>query len=161
VPSGVVMPSGVSNIGAVWGPGTPASFHGAYLPSGGFGGGLITQYTRGQAPDIACRTCHDPHGSANLYHIPATVQGTSGIAVTSGASVQSLCAACHTGTVASWHQQCADCHSSGHGTASPTAGSDCLQCHGHQKSFVHWASDPGNFSAGGCHCDVPAYTTTF
>jgi len=142
VPSGVVMPSGVTNIDLSWSPFAFApSYHGAYGTGAGFGGGLIARYTRGVAPNIPCVTCHDAHGSASLYHVPAVVEGQTGISVASSSGAQSLCGACHVGNVGDWHAPCVDCHEStgsGHSYGPPAADSDCLACHGHGKTWQHW-----------------------
>ena len=136
------------------------------VASAGNGGGLKAPYARNQA--VACSACHASHGSASAYHVPSTVNMTTGIVVSSGSSSQALCAACHSGTVHDWHQACSNCHVTttglfGHaGDANtPGAGSDCLACHGHNKAWQHLASDPAYFNANGCHCDVPAYGKTF
>ncbi len=67
-PAGVVVPSGIVNVGVTWVSTSTASFHSAYAPSGGNGGGLIPLYTRGVAPNIPCATCHDPH--RDREHLP-------------------------------------------------------------------------------------------
>lgn len=173
-PSSVVMPAGVTNVASAWNTGNPATddVHGGgdgqepdsqqgqmygYLQTG-----LAPGYSRPNAP-LACENCHDPHGSANLYHIPETVNGVSGIRVTDGKSLISLCRACHMGALAywnitdvkAWHYSCVQCHT-GHPAAAgliPTDQSDCAQCHGHGKRFKHVQYAPG--CAGQCHGTVP------
>ena len=156
-PAGVVVPNGVVNVGATWVNTSTASFHSAYAPSGGNGGGLIPLYTRGVAPNIPCATCHDPHGTANIFHIPTSVEGRSGISVTNGASAERLCGACHTGNANDWHFGCSGpgschytmAHTSDHGAdpGTPGPGSDCLGCHGHGRVWAHAYVDPS-----GCDC---------
>ena len=85
-PSTVVMPSSVTNIAATWDTGDAVAndFHGAgaggepgYYQGQYYGylkNGLAAGFSRPNAP-ISCETCHDPHGSSNLYHVPTTVNG--------------------------------------------------------------------------------------
>ncbi len=142
-PAGVTVPASVPNIGANWSGAPGDDFHSG-VASSGWGGGLKSPYSRGQ--EVACSACHLSHGGTNPYHIPGTVNGTSGIAVTNGNNIQQLCAACHTGTVEQYHQGCYDCHwyyndTSGYGHdmrgKGPTASDNCLSCHGHGKTWQH------------------------
>ncbi|MCE5191366.1 MAG: cytochrome c3 family protein [Actinomycetia bacterium] len=160
-PAGVTMPAGVTNVAASWGASGTPSYHGAYKTSGGFGGGLVAGYTRGVAPDIACATCHDPHGSASVYHFPLTVRDRTGISVTTGTQSESLCSACHTGGADTYHASCLGCHrSEGHGPWT-FGGSDCVSCHRHSGTWDHQANDPTYFEQNGCHCGVPGPYQTF
>ncbi len=161
VPAGVTMPSGLTTVSASWGStGTP-SYHGAYKTSSGFGGTLVSDYKRGVAPDIACATCHDPHGSASIYHFPLTVKDKTGISVTAGTSGDNLCSACHVGGADVYHASCLSCHNSeGHGPWS-FAGSDCTACHRHGGTWDHQANDPTYYNDNGCHCGVPGPYQTF
>jgi hypothetical protein len=148
------MPAGVTNVGAKWTGAAGSDFH-AGVASAGFGGGLKVPYQRGQA--VPCTACHASHGSSNLYHVPGTVNGSSGVSVTNGPSAENLCRACHSGTVTDWHNGCGGpgtCHyTMAHGTdhgadpGTPTSGSNCLGCHGHGKSWRHNYVDPS-----GCDC---------
>jgi hypothetical protein len=151
-PAGVVVPASVANIGANWG--ATGDYHGG-RSGAGFAGSLIG-YQRGDSA-VACSACHDPHGSDSLYGIPSQVNGTSGVSVTSNSTLRNLCVACHTGTVASWHRACADCHSGGHWSGSvspdptqytPTDASDCTSCHGHGRGFQH---NSGRSYCESCH----------
>lgn len=171
--SGVSMPSSMTSVASVWTTGTLSDLHGPRAGTG-FSGTLKPGWTRGQAA-IPCATCHDEHGSDNLYHIKSDVSGTSGIVVRNGSELRNLCAACHAGTVASWHQPCYDCHnvSGGHGGSGldangstnsvtpsfkinyPGATSDCLLCHNHgSKTYVGSRKSPGIQdvrTTGSCH----------
>ncbi|MBE0475547.1 MAG: hypothetical protein IBX62_00370 [Coriobacteriia bacterium] len=156
-PEGVTLPSGVTNIGANWGATSKADFHGARAGTGysGSTGGMAPPYRRGMAA-LPCVTCHDPHGSGNLFHIADNVNERTGIVAVSGNGMKDLCYACHTGTVDQWHKECLDCHNGGWGHGDvyvdspetyggqnyPNANSDCRLCHNHgSKSNVH--SDGG------------------
>jgi hypothetical protein len=164
-PSGVVVPTNVLNVGADWTGVAGGALHSGVASSGN-GGGIKTPYRRGQ--EVACSACHLSHGGTNLFHVPSTVNGTAGITYTnrSTAQAKALCGSCHSGTVHDWHQACSDCHVTttgrfGHGGDAMTPGetSDCMSCHGHNKPWQHWASDPAN--QADCHCGVPSYPQTF
>lgn len=118
---------------------------------GGFGGSLKLPYSRG-ANSLACETCHDSHGSANSYHLKSTINGRSGITVTSGVQYQNACVACHDGTVSAWHDQCTYCHQVDidHTWGPAIDGTwNCASCHQHGKVWAH----PDE----GCHgCGDPA-----
>jgi hypothetical protein len=147
-PAGVVFPAGTTAVGPGWGSST-GDFHGA-RPGIGYGlGGLKNPYMRGQQA-IACTICHDTHGNANLYHIPANVNGSTGLSIPNGAASKQLCESCHSGDANSWHKYCIDCHSDPSGHDTPwldfnTGGYDCVSCHRHSGTWTH----P---SAPGCHC---------
>ena len=166
-PAGVVVPVGVTNVGATW----AGAYHGSVATGTGTGlGGLIGQYTRGQAPAVPCVTCHDPHGNANLYHFPTVVADTTVGAVPTGASAVALCSACHTRGPNEWHYTCTNCHYPGyyeghpsyynHGPSSWT-GTDCLGCHGHGRVFDHTQTSYYIENESSCHCGVPAPYKTF
>lgn len=161
MPAGVSSSATLKNIAQSWGAtGTP-SLHGAYRASSGFGGTLIPEYKRNVAPDIACATCHDPHGSASVYHFPLTVKDKTGISVPAGTSTENFCSACHVGSADVYHASCLNCHrSEGHGVWS-FAGSDCLACHRHGGTWDHAANDPTYYNDNGCHCGVPGPYQTF
>jgi len=154
-PSGVTMPASVTNVGATWSNATSGDLHGDRAGTG-WSGSLVAPYTRG-FPAIRCETCHDPHGSANLFHIPETVNGKSGISVTSGSGLQALCGACHQGAVVDWHQACNDCHNDDYGTnhwgdssyVTPGPSSDCSSCHRHGATFTH-----PDKNCHGCHLNT-------
>ncbi len=130
-PSGVTVPSGVTNISANWG-----------------ASGRDAHGDRNNTA-IACQTCHDAHGSASLYHVPAQVNGTPVATITTSNQTKYLCVACHPGTAWNWHQGCNDCHNDPEAHSSmPNIddAQDCLACHGHGKAWAHPAPGPG------CHC---------
>ncbi len=177
-PPGVIVPPGVSNIGAYWGVGTTSDGHGPRAGSGT--GGLKQGLARGM-DEIPCVSCHESHGNQNLFHISTATNGTSGISVTNGNSVKTLCSACHVGTAADWHSECDWCHSQpshgvefinspevANGYPYPNDASNCLLCHNHgSRSSV--GSDGGRgvrdvdqaAAAGGdCH-PCHNYRTTF
>jgi hypothetical protein len=136
----------------LWANSSAADFHGA-RSGAGFSGALKLPFARGM--NVACDTCHDPHGNNNLYHVRTSVNGTNGISVTNGNAMKNLCVACHEGDASVWHAPCAACHAGedGHYDSiaenTPTDSSDCASCHGHGRGFTH--------SPGGCHgCHVPA-----
>lgn len=149
-PAGVTVPSSVANIGATW---LTSAFHGPVaVGSGNNQSGVFTadtfigQFAAGQAPNIQCATCHDPHGTSNLYHIPSAVADTTGLSVTGSAQAAALCSSCHLGNANDWHNGCTGCHHPGYYTGSPGyynhgpqvwTGSDCLGCHGHGRVFDH------------------------
>lgn len=167
----VTMPGTVTNLGATW----PADLHGTGQ-SAGFGASpLATPYAR-QSGAVPCSVCHSTHGSASIYHVPAEVNGTTGISATNGAELRTLCTACHTGALADWHRPCVDCHSGGHWAGwvdppvenyLPTEASDCTTCHGHGKSWTHQATclkchGAGELQALGATPDQPwTYPHTF
>ena len=171
-PSGVVLPSGITNVGATWGSGAGADLHGARASATA---NVQAPLARGMS--VPCVSCHDPHGNGNLYHVAESVNGRTGIAATSGNSMQQLCVACHSGSVNDWHAGCISCHNGwNHGDAAvdspetgtaanyPNASSDCTLCHNHgSKSSV--GSDYGrgvDESASACsehYCHD--YDTTF
>jgi hypothetical protein len=168
-PTGVVVPSGVTNVGASW---LTAAFHGPVAVGPGNGGdAFIAQYATGRAPAIPCTTCHDPHGTSSLYHVPTAVADKTGVSMTSSTQGANLCSACHTGNANDWHSACTACHFQGyyekaavkhfnHGTYE-WGGTDCLSCHGHGKTWVHAANDPTYYNENGCHCGVPGPYNTF
>lgn len=164
VPAGVVMRPGVANVGPSWN--TPSGdLHGGGAGYG-FSGGLAPGLSRGQAA-ISCYTCHDPHGSSNIYHVPSTVNGQTGVTASTGPELRNLCGSCHAGVVQNWHQACQDCHvwaewEGGH--TSPnintwiTNASDCSACHGHGRSWTHSkCSDCSDHSTG----EDPVFPKTF
>jgi hypothetical protein len=166
-PSGVVVPAGVTNIGAGWTGATGGDWHSG-VASTGFGGTLKPPYARGQA--VECSACHASHGSSNLYHVPGTVNGASGIVVSNSNSAKNLCAACHAGNAEDWHSPCTGCHYPGYYEGNPSyfnhgpyqwSGADCLACHGHSRTWAHAADDPDYFNANACHCGVPGPYRTF
>jgi hypothetical protein len=143
-PAGVVFPAGVTVLAEGWTSAT-GDYHGARAGDG-FGSGGLLYYGRGWDA-LQCTTCHDAHGTANLYHIPETVNGLD-VTVTDGESLNSLCVACHRGGIDAWHRPCVQCHDQ-QGDAErlasvlPTSVSDCAECHGHSRSWIHPASADG------------------
>jgi len=105
---------------------------------------------------MPCGACHESHGNGNDYHIASQVNGVD-VTITNGNSYKTLCAACHTGTVLNWHQECITCHAwgLGHGNSVdspetntnvgyPNATSDCSLCHNHgSRSNVGSVDDIG------------------
>jgi len=177
-PPGVIVPAGVSNIGAYWNLTTTSDGHGPRAGSGT--GGLKQGLARGM-DELPCVSCHESHGNQNLFHISSATNGTTGISVTNGNSVKSLCSACHFGTATDWHAECDWCHSQpSHGAEFidspetaytypyPNDASNCLLCHNHgSKSSV--GSDGGRgvrdvdqaaAVGGDCH-PCHDYRTTF
>ncbi|HSK48459.1 MAG TPA: hypothetical protein VLA05_10735, partial [Coriobacteriia bacterium] len=143
-PSGVTLPAGSRDIATAW-TATTGDVHGAAVGSGNYQSGLSPEYKAGQ-PAIPCGTCHDSHGTGNLYHLRSTINGKSGISAATGSTVESACRACHTGDAGVWHQSCNDCHFDPESHVSAPyvgAGQDCASCHSHAKTWSHPAS---------CHC---------
>ncbi|MRR11570.1 hypothetical protein EG835_03650, partial [bacterium] len=142
-PDGVTMPAGVTDVGAGW----QTDLHG-WGTGQGFDGVLSAPYSRGSEA-IECATCHDPHGSSSIYHVPESVNATVTPVISSGSELRSLCVSCHQGSLDDWHAACVDCHTNGHWAGwvdppveerLPTESSDCTQCHGHSKSWTHPAT---------------------
>lgn len=143
-PAGVVFPAGMTVIAQGWTSAT-GDYHGARAGDG-FGSGELLSYGRGWDA-LQCTTCHDAHGTANVYHIPATVNGLD-VSITDGKSLGSLCVACHRGGIDAWHRPCAQCHDQQEdaarlASALPTNASDCTECHGHSQSWTHPATADG------------------
>ncbi len=141
-PAGVKFPSAGKNIAGTWVTGASGDWHGPRVgPGGGASTPLAAPYTYGQSAAIPCETCHDPHGSGSLYHVPAMVNGVPNVSVTSSTTVESLCAPCHTGTAYDWHYwTCNYCHNDAdahEGEPTIQSGTDCLSCHGHGVTFTH------------------------
>ncbi|MBI4956686.1 MAG: hypothetical protein HY908_32005 [Myxococcales bacterium] len=119
-------------------------YHGA-RQGAGFSGPLLAPYVRGAA--TPCGDCHTPHGGTNRARLRSSVNGRAGISVTDGNSAKNLCAACHQGDAATWHQSCVtQCHADpppgdmhpGFGLGNiPGDAAPCLDCHGHGKDFTH------------------------
>lgn len=145
-PEGASGATALTSISTIW----DSDFHGDGSGTGG-GTALKAPYVRNNAA-IPCATCHDSHGNSNLNHIKGTINGTAGIAVSSGVQYQNACRACHLGTVAQYHQQCDYCHYNEHGWGPEINEAwDCTACHQHGKVWVHediW-----------CHCDMPSART--
>lgn len=165
-PSGVVFPPATRNVGASWA-GASGDFHGGGA-GGGLGSALLAPYGRGSAA-IPCGTCHETHGSANVYHFPTWINGTADISVPTqaGAGAAVVCGSCHVSSGASsyalvdqYHDGCVDCHRSEHGQWT-FVGTDCLSCHKHGGTWDHYANtDPAYYNAE-CHCGVPGPYKTF
>ena len=164
-PSGVVFPAATKNVGASW-TGAAGDFHGGGS-GGGLGSALAVPYVRGNSA-IACGTCHEAHGNANVYHFPTWINGTSGISVpTTSSGAAQVCGSCHVSgggggaLVDQYHAACLSCHNAeGHGPGS-FVGSDCLSCHKHGTTWDHYANlDPAYYNAE-CHCGVPGPYKTF
>lgn len=143
-PLGVTMPEGTTDIRSAW----QGDLHGAGVGDGFGGTPVQSPYARGSEA-IDCSTCHDSHGTSNIYHVPTTVNGSPGISATSGSQLRSLCSSCHQGTLDNWHAPCVDCHTNGHWAGwvdppvesrLPNTSSDCTSCHGHGKSWTHPAT---------------------
>lgn len=67
-----------------------------------------------------CTECHDPHGSSNVYHLKETINGRTGLKVTSvrgddSGNVEAWCGACHDFQPHRWW------------------GTDCIGCHYHGR----------------------------
>ncbi|HEY3318169.1 MAG TPA: hypothetical protein VGK50_07090, partial [Coriobacteriia bacterium] len=150
-PAGVVMPSGVATIAPLWKNDANGDVHGP-RPGPGGATALAVPYVYGAGSGVPCQVCHDPHGSPNVYHVPTTVNGATGISVTGiGQTMQSLCAACHTGSPEDWHWNCNSCHWGGHsGEPIFGGGNDCRGCHAHGSVFTHPPQQ-----VGGCHGCAP------
>lgn len=142
-PEGVTVPAGMTDLGAAW----QTDVHG-WGTGQGFGGELNAPYARASEA-VSCDTCHDPHGSKSIYHVPESVNGTQTATIASGAGLRSLCVTCHQGSLNEWHAPCVSCHQGGHWAGwvdppverlLPTESSDCTQCHGHSKSWTHPAT---------------------
>ena len=146
-PAGITMPTTVKNVGAFWGSTGDAHGDGSSQLSGYSSGGLAAGYSRASS-GIPCATCHDPHGSDNLDHIAAVVNG-SHVTVHIRADFKNLCATCHTGGAYAWHQACNDCHTNpdSHGWLPRMDESqDCLACHSHGATYTHPTA------GASCHC---------
>lgn len=158
-PAGVTM-TGVRSLAGYTT--TTGDFHGTRAGTGFGTGGLTADHTRGESA-IPCATCHDPHGSASLYHVPSVVNGSSVPTITTGSQIRYLCKACHTGTMVDWHDNGACyCHfdsAMGDYSGELNDNVDCLQCHGHNKSWVHVTGCEGS----DCHGTVSSASagTTF
>lgn len=150
------FPAGVSAgadppkpIASGWTTATPSDFHGPRAGSGSsVSSGGLDAYSRGDA--VACATCHDPHGSANPYHLPRYVNAVDTSDTAGANSPAAACATCHTGGTSAWHAGCISCHASlGPNHADPgvdfSSKADCLSCHGHSKPYIHACG------ASGCH----------
>ena len=143
----VWLPTTVKNVGAFWGSTGDAHGDGSSQLSGYSSGGLAAGYSRASS-GIPCATCHDPHGSDNLDHIAAVVNG-SHVTVHIRADFKNLCATCHTGGAYAWHQACNDCHTNpdSHGWLPRMDESqDCLACHSHGATYTHPTA------GASCHC---------
>lgn len=150
-------------------PTTVGDPHGAKQSSWNFSRGeLKAPYARNMAP-LFCTECHDPHGSANVYHLKETVNGVTVGTISDpwGRGAANLCAGCHSGTYYDWHVGCDDrCHNHYvEGDFGPIwidsvftkMGSDpaCFYCHNH-NGFTHinepWGAHHGCGTHGnGCH----------
>lgn len=124
----------------LWSNAATSDYHGARNGTG-FSGALIAPYARGGAA-IPCAACHERRsGTTNRKLLRSSVNGHTGITVNSGNSMKNLCAACHQGNAAAWHNTCNGCHSDSMyestGNVVPGDGADCAACHGHGKTFVH------------------------
>jgi hypothetical protein len=117
----------------------------------GSGGSIKAPFARGAAA-IPCETCHDSHGSSNIYHLKPTLNGSAGVTVNNSAQYRNACAACHTGTVADWHYgECNSCHWTADHASGRTIDEsyDCAECHKHGGTWAH--PNPG------CHgCNDPS-----
>lgn len=78
-------------------------------------GGLKAPYDWRQ-PQIDCKVCHNPHGTANVYWIPKQVNGNAvtleSTTATDKAQMQNFCDSCHifTHENTSTYDQCLSCH---------------------------------------------------
>lgn len=94
--------------------GSGGDIHGAAESTQASGApGLLSPYGYRDA-QIACKVCHDPHGSSNALWIQSNVNGKTSITVDSTAStdwaqVEDFCTACHTDTHNS-DTKCTSCH---------------------------------------------------
>ena len=91
-----------------------------------------------------CKSCHDVHGTANLFMIRTTINGinvafgnTSSAFVQTVAPYQGLCQVCHTLTNHYKSGQALDGH--------PTK--NCLSCHSHKATYAFQPST----SCDSCH----------
>ncbi len=142
-PLGVVMPSGLTTIGPIWGTGSTSDFHGPRVGTGSAvsNGTLLPGAARGG--QAACATCHDPHGSSSRYAFPRFVNGVDTSGTAGSNTSAALCNGCHAGGLSQWHAGCAtECHNAGfHGGDLsgflPAQSSDCLGCHKHGTSWTH------------------------
>lgn len=162
-PAGVGMPTaGITSL-ANWTAST-GDYHGG-RSGGGTGGSLAVPYARNT--EVACGTCHASHGSASNYHIPGMVNGSVVPAVTSGTNIQPLCASCHVGTLSQLHGSAGGCWCHGltiyehDGAYIPPVEvylTNCLDCHGHGKSWTH--TKAGNADCWNCGSDPYAHGST-
>jgi len=124
-------------------------YHGDYT---GTTSHLLDPYLKGSSR-LACDDCHDPHGSANVYHLRETVNGNSGISViqANGTGAKPFCQSCHAGDIINdWHESCLECHNGWSGDIETEWGpeshdfpmvleeshiSNCFRCHGHNKQW--------------------------
>ena len=165
-PSGVVFPPATRNVGATWSA-VSGDFHGGGSGTG-LGSALLAPYARGNSA-ISCGTCHETHGSANVYHFPTWINGTSDISVPAptGPGTALVCGSCHVSGGASsyalvdeYHDGCVDCHRAEHGQWT-FVGTDCLSCHKHGGTWDHYANIDQDYYNSECHCGVPGPYKTF
>ena len=147
IPLALAYPYTISTLrSSLWSNSPASDYHGA-RPGTGFSGTLVAPYIRGGSA-VPCADCHDRRrGAPNRNNIRSTVNGLSGVSITDGNSLKSLCTACHKGAAADWHQTCiTQCHADPPPTDThpgfgldriPGDGADCSACHGHGKSFTH------------------------
>jgi hypothetical protein len=112
---------------------------------------------------LACRDCHDPHGTSNLAMIRTTINGTSIVFTDNFTGLvdlvtnRGLCQACHTltnhykaGVPETNHftSGCLNCHAhnSVGGAFRPTDGA-CDSCHGYPPANVNFTGTQGNWSS--------------
>lgn len=88
-------------------------------------GGLKAPYDWRQ-PQIDCKVCHSPHGTASVYWIPSEVNGVNvsvdGTAAANRAQMEEFCSACHlfSHENTSTYDTCMSCHFHGANTDTDT-----------------------------------------
>ena len=130
-----------------WGLAT-GDYHGARVGVASWWATLRPGYTRGS--QLACSTCHQSHGSASIYHFPSVIGGQPVATVTSGTNTETLCAACHAGSIYNYHGGCTECHGvwehEGYVRDLNVVLADCYSCHRHGGTWTHT-----NYCWGGCN----------
>lgn len=119
-------------------------------PLGYTNAGIREPFARGDS--VPCNACHDPHGSANPYHLRENLNGSTGLSYSKNyagnAQTLAYCKSCHYGETTNFHKGCLDCHDeSNHPGMCPTAGDfgmACADCHsGHGAYFPPHGADMG------------------
>lgn len=120
--------------------------------------------TTGGAATSDCKSCHDPHGTTNLYMVKTTINGktisftnlSSGF-VKTVAPFDGLCQVCHTATshfrsgqAMDGHptRNCLSCHGHKGGAFAFQPVTACDSCHGYPPVPAGFVTGTGNYAAG-------------